>query len=840
MIASASDVMWICPHCRKTRSHRHIADKVATQCPGCRFAYPVSQNATGGSEIWSLESGQDEETWTERWGAIRADRYQIVRVLSSGAQGKILLAHHRHLNQRCVVKLVATQDETWVDIANQRLRNEAQAGIRVNHVNVARVLDCDCVDKAWYFVMEYVPGDNLRRILQHVQQLPWQQVVDIGRQTAAGLAAIHQNKLVHRDIKPSNLMLTHDGTVKIMDLGLVKVPIGPGALGVTHAGQVLGTPLFMPPEQFDAAESIDARADFYSLGVTLFQLLVGRPPFNGRAIDELADQHRLAPLVWPEELSADVPEWLREVIGVCLAKRPDQRFESAVALEEALHKGQTPSNRSKPADVRPSRGVAVMTFANLSRREEDDWIGDAIAEYVSSRLMEFEGVHVADRHVLANVIKQTSESAGANPDQSRILEAARLVGVSHVITGSYQVQDKDIRIIAHALARDESKATHLTTVSGPVATLFELEDRLTDTIIGEIGRELTKPLRRHESGGGTTNLEAHEKYILGRRAFASGAYKSAIEFAQEARNLDPDYQEAMSLLGAAYARLGEYDRAVSHHQRQEQIARDNDDHIQLAVALGNLGATYYYKGEYDVAYEFLERAAALSVSDKHPPTPDTAKLYGNLGMVYMRLDRPDDAERAFQQAIEICKQFNDLVAMVWPYNGMGSVLLKQGLWDKAGKYHHLALTLAEETGDRVMVGVSHMNLGRCACLDQSQSRISEAEICFNAALGTLETTDFWNGLALVHEHMAEMYLRHDRPKDALPCVDKRIELAKRHGNKRIELEAWKQKAEAYEMLNCLTDQVDALKKCLDIEQRPSPYESLHRYLQGVTTRQSAR
>jgi len=135
-----------------------------------------------------------------------------------------------------------------------------------------------------------------------------------------------------------------------------------------------------------------------------------------------------------------------------------------------------------------------------------------------------------------------------------------------------------------------------------------------------------------------------------------------------------------------------------------------------------------------------------------------------------------------------------------------------------------------------MVGVSHMNLGRCACLDESRCRIAEAEICFNAALGTLETTDFWNGLALVHEHMAEMYLRHDRANDALPCIDKRLELARRHGNKRIELEAWKQKAEAYEKLNRLTDQVDALKKCLEIEQRPSPYESLHRYLQGVTTR----
>lgn len=823
-----------CPHCQGTDATTPVVAANLVRCARCRFVFPRTDSeleAGDGRPILEL----DEETWTDKWGPIRPDRYRIVRVLATGAQGKILLAHHRHLDQPCVIKLVAGDDALWADIANRRLRNEAQAGVRVNHTNVARVLDCDCVDGTWYFVMEYIAGDNLRHILRQVTRLSWQQAVAIGRQAAAGVAAIHQNGLVHRDIKPSNLMLRQDGVTKIMDLGLVKIPSAGDGAGVTHAGQVVGTPLYMPPEQFDSSDRVDGRADIYALGATVYHLLTGHAPFEGSDFKEIARRHRRDPVTWSPADRERVPQWLRGVVESCLAKRRDHRFASADALGEALENQERASHPVPLPDTPASEGVTVTAFKNLSRREADEWIGDAIAEYLSSRLMEFDGVHVADRNMLNKIIRQTSREASGDPSQSQILDAARLIGVGHVIAGSFQRQDDGIRIIARVLSEHQSGVRHLATVSGPVNALFELEDRLTDDIIEALGPELSPAQRRQGASGGTSNLSAHEKYVRGRRAFADGDYHQAVAFAQEAESLDPDYSDAVSLIGACYARLGDYDRAVLYHERQEKRAADENDPVHLAVALGNLGAMYYYKGEYAVAYDFLDRAAALS--DRKTHTPDTAKLFGNLGMVLMRLDKADEAVRSFEQAIDICKQFNDLAAMVWPYNGMGSVLIKQERYTEAREYHQRALALAEEIGDRVMVGVSQMNIGRCACL---MNDFVEADIWFNAALGTIERTSFWNGLTLVYEHLAEMRLLENKPSEALACIDRRIELAARHGNKRMESEAWEQKARAYEQMNRTADALGALKKSLAVSQRPEPYESLHRYLEDITSRKPFR
>jgi tetratricopeptide (TPR) repeat protein/tRNA A-37 threonylcarbamoyl transferase component Bud32 len=821
VIAHDTDLAWVCPNCRHDGGRTVVDGQVVLRCYDCRFVFPSPLHDTHMTLLSPVSD--DDDTWTEKWGPIRADRYRVIRALASGSQGRILLAHHRHLDQPCVIKIVASRDELWADVANTRLRNEAQAGVRVNHGNVARVLDCDCVDDCWYFVMEYIPGENLRRVLRDVHFLPWEQVLSIGRQVAAGLAAVHGGELIHRDVKPSNLMLAHDGTVKIMDLGLAKFPHRDGACGVTHAGQVVGTPLYMPPEQFDSDQVLDSRADVYAYGATMFHLLTGRPPFEGSGIEEIAHRHRHDPVVWTVDERERIPVWLREVVEGCLAKRREHRIATAGLIEESLvgHAAVSPV----PVSIERSQalGVAVLSFTNLSRRAEDEWIGDAIAECLSSRLTAVDGLHVADRGALHDVMQRRSGSTGDQPGRSHLLEAARLVGVDLIIVGSVQRHNDDVRIIARGVSRTESESKQLGTVSGAVSLLFDLEDRLTEQIVSAIAPARTT--EETDLGGGTKSLEAHEQYIRGQRAFADGDYEAAIAMAEAAQRIDPDYEEPVSLAGACHARMGKYERAIACHHRQECLARDHGHGVGVSTALSNLGAAYYYQGAYPIAYEFLDRAAQMS--RESDPTRDTAKLFGNLGMVLMRLDRYEEAERAFQRAIDIGTAFNDLVCLVWPYNGMGSVLLKLERLTEAREYHQRALRLAEEVGDRVMVGMSQMNLGRCSCL---MTDYSESEIWFNTALGTLERTSFWNGLTLVYEHLAEMHLLAGEPESALPAIDKRIGLAQRHGNQRMEADAWGQKARAYEEMSLTSEALDALKSSVRISQRPAPYESLHRYL----------
>jgi len=763
-------------------------------------------------------------------GALRLDRYELLRPVGVGAQGRLVVARDRHLSHLCVLKILKPMDESTLDVAVARLRNEARAGARVNHPNVARVFDCDCAQGHWYFVMEYVEGRNLRDIVHAAGRLTWAQVVEIGIQVAAGLTAIHDAGLIHRDIKPSNLMLCPDGMVKIMDLGLVKAPDLESDLGVTRVGQVLGTPNFMAPEQFDGAPDLTPHADIYALGGTLYFLLVGRPPFEGTGVLDVAQKHRRAPVSWPEEVAHTIPPWLRHVTETCLAKRPDHRHASAGVLAEALRAGEDQARLKHPLRERPA-GVTIQPFRNLTAREQDDWIGEAIAECLANRLAQVEGLHLADRNTFARML---AAEASSGTENRTILEVARKVGAGSVVLGTVQRIGQTLRISAGLLSAEAEGPRHVGTVSGPLEDLFALEDQLGDKLIELIGRTLS-PGRRRTITGGTESLEAMEKLIRARRAFADAKYQEAIGRAQEALTIDPTYLEPISVIGACYARLGEYDRAVEHHQRLERLARELDDLPHLAEALSNTGVMYYYKGEYSQAYEFLHRARQI-LQDLNLGG-EVAKILGNLGFALMRLDRLEEAEAVFAESIAINKQFADLVSLQWPYNGMGTVLLRLERYAEASEYYRRALALAEEIGDRVNVGVSQMNLGRCACLVGDYTQASER---FDAALDALGGTGFWNGLTLVYEYMAEMHLLTGRPEAALAAIDQRIDLACRHDNHRMEAEAWEQKARAFELLGQTDKALTALKRSVEISQRPSPHESLHVYLAEVCRRPAFR
>ncbi len=817
-----------CPHCHGQDLQPANGDTRLGRCGSCGFTFPLPV-AEADDSTWRQQADAEADA-LPGWPKLRGDRYRIIRPLATGAQGRILLAHHRHLDQICVVKILDVEDE-WRQVAEARLRTEARAGVMVSHRNVARVLDCDCIEGVWYFVMEYVPGENLRDIVRGAGRLCWAQVVALAADVADGLAAVHAAGLIHRDIKPSNIMLRNDGIPKIMDLGLVKIAGRPMDMALTQDGQLLGTPYYMAPEQFALDGEITSQVDIYGLGATMYHLLAGRPPHRGAGVLELANRHRHDPVVWCDAVIRSVPSWVRHVVETCLAKQPEHRFTSATALREALLSGMDVRSPVMAPPQQPGpRGIAVMALRNLSRDEADEWIGDAVAEYLSNRLRELEGLNVVDRQAVARLLTQQGGAPCDEATDEQLVAAARLLGAGLVVVGSFQRSGDQLRISARTVGNAGGAAERLAVnISGTIARLFNLEDDLASELIEALGREGSA-----DSGAparGTQSIEAQEKLVRGRRLFADGDYQGAIEAADQALADDPDFIDAVSLVGACYARIGDYDRAVEYHRREEERARQEGDMRRLAEALGNVGVMYYYKGEYGLAYEFLAKARNIGAEEAF--FADTAKYQANLGFVLMRLNRFEEAETAFAQAIDINKKYGDLVSLAWPYNGMGSVLLKQRRYAEAADFYRRARSLAEEIGDRVNVGVSHMNLGRCACL---MGQFAEAEACFDEALQTLEGTDFWNGLTLVYEHMADMYLQEGNTAAAMHAIDKRLELAIKHGNQRMEAEAWEQKAKAHELAGSKDDAVRCLKRSIEISQRPVPHESLNRYLSEITKR----
>ena len=212
---------------------------------------------------------------------------------------------------------------------------------RLSHWNTVEIYDYGRTeDGTFYYVMEYLPGLSLEELLERHGPLPAERVVHLLRQICQALREAHAIGLIHRDIKPGNIFAAQRGglydVAKLLDFGLVKPVAEIASARLTQDGAISGTPLFMSPEQARGLGDVDARSDIYSLGAVAYTLLTGRPPFERTSPMEVMIAHARDEVVPPSQLQADVPADLERVVLRCLAKQPEDRFQDADSLEQAL------------------------------------------------------------------------------------------------------------------------------------------------------------------------------------------------------------------------------------------------------------------------------------------------------------------------------------------------------------------------------------------------------------------------------------------------------------------------------------------------------------------------
>ena len=296
-------------------------------------------------------------------GDLIAGKYRVERQLGDGGMGVVVAAVHVKLGERRAIKMMRPEIVLNAESSRRFLR-EAQAAARLKSDHVAKVYDVDELDDGVpYMVMEYLEGADLAAVLASGGALPPAEAVLYVRQACAGLAEAHAAKLVHRDIKPSNLFLTQraDGapSIKVLDFGIAKAVHGDeGAKksAMTARGLLLGTAAYMSPEQMDGEVTIDARTDIWSLGVTLFELLSGKLPFEAEGFMKLyglITEGDPRPLL---ELAPDTPPDLAAIVLRCLAKSRDDRPATALDLSTAL----APFSAAAGAGVATARAVAAL------------------------------------------------------------------------------------------------------------------------------------------------------------------------------------------------------------------------------------------------------------------------------------------------------------------------------------------------------------------------------------------------------------------------------------------------------------------------------------------------
>lgn len=299
-------------------------------------------------------------------GCVIDGRYSVESVLGEGGMGVVYACKHKLIGKRVAMKVLRADMARDPEVTS-RFLNEARAASAIGNPHIIDISDFGRLpDGSTYFVMEYLDGLPLSKIINPNGAIPAERIVHIARQLAQGLAAAHHADIVHRDLKPDNVYLVQHGVerdfVKILDFGIAKVSSAEGRL--TRAGQVFGTPHYMSPEQ-SAGSAVDHRGDVYSLGVMLYELASSRVPFDADNFLGILTQHMYkppAPIRKTLPNADDVPRGLEAIILKCLSKRQDQRYQSMDELVDDLD--------------RFSAGEVPAAVSDLAQRTEEFSIPD--------------------------------------------------------------------------------------------------------------------------------------------------------------------------------------------------------------------------------------------------------------------------------------------------------------------------------------------------------------------------------------------------------------------------------------------------------------------------------
>jgi serine/threonine-protein kinase len=291
--------------------------------------------------------------------------YEIIETIGSGAMGTVYKAHQVSMDRAVALKVVSPELSEDDDFMKRFLR-EARVSGRLNHPNVVGVIDAGLEGGTYFLTMEYVEGRSVKDMVEADGALAEKRAVDICLQVARALEHASAHKLIHRDVKPENILVTPEGVAKLCDLGLSKTPAD---AGITHSGMIVGTPFYIAPEQARGAMDLDSRADVYSLGCSLYHMVIGRVPFDGGTAAIVIKQHLDAPFPDPRKIVPGLSAGLASILQHMVEKDRDDRYPSPTELREDLqalaegrYRGRAEVFREK---VKPGRKAAVRRKSSV-------------------------------------------------------------------------------------------------------------------------------------------------------------------------------------------------------------------------------------------------------------------------------------------------------------------------------------------------------------------------------------------------------------------------------------------------------------------------------------------
>jgi TolB-like protein/Tfp pilus assembly protein PilF/tRNA A-37 threonylcarbamoyl transferase component Bud32 len=610
----------------------------------------------------------------EQLAAALGERYRVERELGRGGMAVVFLAEDLKHHRRVAIKLL--KPELSVVLGSERFLREIDIAAALQHPHILPLYDSGQVDGLLYYVMPFAEGESLRQRLTREPQLPLDAALQITREVGSALQYAHEHGVIHRDIKPENIMLS-GGQAVIADFGIARAVHAASPEQLTQSGIVVGTPQYMSPEQSSGA-TVDGRSDQYSLACTLYEMLIGQPPFTGPSSQAVMARHSVDPVPSLRVVRQTVPQAVEGAILRAMSKVPADRFASMQRFLEALESPET--TRVQPAIPAPSRSrfgprmrrratalgvavlvaaaawwfvasravtrahpgagaVAVLPFQDLASGPDGSYLAEGMTDGLIADLAQIGTLKVISR----------SSGALAEGRARSLADLAKELGVEAVVKGSIRRTGDSVRVNVRLLRAPDSTLLFSRDYQSRLGELPDLQREITTAIAGSINAKLKDTEQSRLDARRPVDQRAYEAYLRGRFHLERGELEQARTMFEQASRTAPDWAPSYVGLANYYTSLP-FSADVSPAEVLPKARAALVQALELDETLAEAHAANAYIRAY---YEWDWRAAEREFRRALELRPNYADAYFSYSRFLASRRRLDDAITQLGRAVEL-------------------------------------------------------------------------------------------------------------------------------------------------------------------------------------------